>query len=122
MDNDFFYSLDRLVEFGLGVSVASQMIQSMNNSIAGMTTPGVNNALKDNSQSLYYAAIDGAAAGPFSTTELARLISDNIVKKETYVWKPGMPKWDLAQNIHELLRLVAIMPPPLPLDDQPACD
>lgn len=114
MNEDFYYSLDKLVEFGLGLSVANQMIQSMNNSIANMTTPGVDNLMQANKEPIYYVEQDGKATGPFSPTELARLISDGKVVKETYVWKPGMPKWDLAENLQDVLRLVAMTPPPLP--------
>ncbi|WP_165249493.1 DUF4339 domain-containing protein [Adlercreutzia sp. ZJ141] len=114
MSNDFFYSLDKLVEFGLGATVAAQMTQSMNSSIANMTTPGVDNGIQINGQSIYYAAIDDVAAGPYSATELARLIADGKVLKETYIWKPGMIKWDLAENLQDVLRLAALTPPPLP--------
>lgn len=34
-----FDSIDHLVEFGLGVVVAKQMISTMNQAIAGMATP-----------------------------------------------------------------------------------
>lgn len=118
MGNDFFYSLDKLVEFGLGASIATQMIQSMNNSIAGMTTPGVDNAMLGNTQPIYYAVIDKRAEGPFSSTELARLIADGRVVKETYIWKPGMKKWDLAENMQDVLRLVALAPPPVPVEGE----
>lgn len=33
MDNDSFYSLDRLIEFGLGINMANQMIKVMNDSL-----------------------------------------------------------------------------------------
>ena len=46
--------------------------------------------------------------------ELARLITEKIIVKETYIWRPGMPQWDLAENVSEVLRLVAITPPPVP--------
>lgn len=114
MNNDFFYSLDKLVEFGLGASVATQMIQSMNSSIANMTTPGVDNLMQANKEPIYYVALNGIATGPYSTTELARLIVDGKVVKETYIWKPGMAKWDQASNLQDVLRLVAMTPPPLP--------
>lgn len=47
-------------------------------------------------------------------TELSRLIAEKKIVKETYIWKPGMSQWKLAENITELLRLVAITPPPIP--------
>ena len=47
-------------------------------------------------------------------TELSRLIAEKKIVKETYIWKPGMSQWKLAENINEVLRLVAITPPPIP--------
>ena len=34
------------------------------------------------------------------------------IDKETYIWKPGMPKWELSVKIPEILKLVALIPPP----------
>lgn len=113
MSNDF-YSMDKLVEFGMGVAVANQMATSMNQALNQMQIPGAGNAISSKAETIYYAVIDGKQAGPFSLTELSRLITEKKIVKETYVWKPGMPGWDLAENVSEVLRLVAITPPPLP--------
>ena len=32
--------------------------------------------------------------------------------KETYIWKPGMTSWQIAEKLPEILRLVALSPPP----------
>jgi hypothetical protein len=50
--------------------------------------------------------------GPFSEQELSRLIADKKIVKETYIWKPGMPKWEIAEKLPEILKLVALAPPP----------
>ena len=34
-----FYSMDRLIEFGLGMTMARQMMKVMNESMEGMQTP-----------------------------------------------------------------------------------
>ena len=46
MDNDSFYSLDRLIEFGLGINIANQMIKVMNDSFQQMYVPGADNPMK----------------------------------------------------------------------------
>lgn len=114
MNDNFYYSLDKLVDFGLNLAVAQQMVQSMNSTISNMTVPGVNNPMQPNKESVYYVAINGKAEGPYSATELARLVVDGKVVKETYIWKPGMTKWDLAENLADVLQLVALVPPPIP--------
>lgn len=131
-----FYSIDRLVEFGLGLGVATQMAQSMNAALKEMCVPGAGNSLETvkvpadsarvgeaaesglnvdtGTQTIYYVARDGNALGPLSVTELTRLITEKRVTKETYVWIPGMADWRLAEYVPEVLRLAALTPPPLP--------
>jgi len=115
MGENNFYSIDRLVEFGMNIAIAQQMVKSMNDIMVNMHIPGVMNPLKDNTPlhgiQLFYVMIDGKQAGPFSETELARLIAEKKVVKETYVWMPGMKNWQIAENTPSVLRLVALAPP-----------
>ena len=113
--SDDFFSIDKLVDFGMGLSVANQMVQSMNSYIQQMQIPGAqNNNIKTDIQQIYYAVIDNKQMGPYTITEMSRLISEKKILKETYIWKPGMQNWDLAQNIPEILNMVALTPPPIP--------
>ena len=48
----------------------------------------------------------------FSEQELTRLIGEKKVVKETYVWMPNLPSWKIAEQIPEVLKLVALAPPP----------
>lgn len=52
----------------------------------------------------------------FYSMDKSRLILEKKIVKETYVWKLGMLQWDLEENIEEVLRLVALTPPPVPTD------
>jgi len=114
-DEKSFYSIDRLVEFGMGVAVAQQMVQSMNHAMQNMHIPGAGNPMlpPQKPDHVYYAVLEGKQAGPFSETELARLINDKKVSKETYVWHVGLNEWKTAENVPEILRLVALTPPPI---------
>lgn len=118
MDESSFYSIDRLVEFGLTLGVATQMANSMNASLQAMRIPGARNLMQPNTlagdQQIYYVVLDGRSVGPLANSELSRLIAERRVTKETYVWKPGMPDWQLAENVPEVLKLVALTPPPVP--------
>lgn len=114
MSNNNFYSMDKLVEFGMGMAVANQMVNSMNQSLNQMSIPGAGKAMLNNTETVYYVVMNGKAEGPYSITEVSRLIAEKKVVKETYVWKPGMAQWDLVENIEELLRFVALTPPPIP--------
>ena len=118
MGENSFYSVDRLVEFGLTLGVATQMANSMNASLRNMQIPGARNPMRPNvlaeDRPLFYVVLDGKSVGPLATSELSRLIAEGRVTKETYVWNPGMPDWQLAENMPEVLRLVALTPPPAP--------
>lgn len=116
MNDDNFYSMDKLVEFGMGMAVANQMVSSMNQGLSQMLVPGAGKAIPNNTESIYFVIMEGKSMGPFSLTELSRLISEKKVFKETYVWKPGMKQWDLVENIGEILKVVALTPPPIPND------
>jgi hypothetical protein len=117
MNNDTFYSTERLVEFGMSMAIAQQMVASMNTMMANTAVPNPrNNEVRIQSGSglperVYYAAFEGKQAGPFSETEIARLIGDKKITRETLLWYPGLEVWKTAENIPEILRLVALMPP-----------
>lgn len=111
-----FYSIDRLVEFGMSMAVATQMANAMNVSLNTMQVPGTGKPLTSQSMSTYYVALDGKAAGPFDEAELSRLITQGQLTRQTYLWKSGMSDWILAENLPDILKLVALTPPPLPND------
>lgn len=114
MDNSNFFSMDKLVEFGMGVAVAKQMANSMNESLKQMSIPGAGKVQDQKTDKVYFIDVDGKAEGPYSLTEMARLAGAGKIQKETYVWKPGMDNWELAENVDDLLRLIALTPPPVP--------
>lgn len=118
MGDNNFYSIDKLVEFGMGVAIANQMASSMNQALNQIQIPGAGTVMPTTANTVYYAVLDGKQSGPYSLTELSRLIADKKVVKETYIWKPGMKNWDLAENVSEVLALVALTPPPIPIESK----
>jgi hypothetical protein len=112
MNDDSFFSINRLVEFGMGVSVAQQMVNTMNSTMMTMHVPGSMNPMQTGAPQFYYAILAGNQTGPFSEQELSRLIAEKKIVKETYIWKPGLPKWEIAEKLPEILKLVALAPPP----------
>ncbi len=113
MDESSFFSMNNLVEFGMGMAVAQQMVKTMNHSIDNMKVPGSSSSIPA-PQSLYYAVIDGNQMGPLSEQDVNTLVRDKKIVNETYMWKPGMLTWKLAEKIPEVVRLVALTPPPIP--------
>jgi len=54
--------------------------------------------------------------GPLSLQNMAELASDGVIERDTYVWNPKMPDWEMAANVHELTQyfIQVQTPPPLP--------
>ncbi len=111
MSEDSFFSIDRLVEFGMGMAMAQQMVRTMNYAINNMQVPGVDRKMQNVPQSIYYVIIEGQQTGPFSESEMGRLVADKKVTSSSYVWKPGMPTWQTADKVPDVLRIVALAPP-----------
>ena len=112
MNDESFFSINRLVEFGMGMAVAQQMVNTMNSAMTSMHVTGSMNSMQTAAPQFYYAMIEGKQVGPFSEQELSRLIAEKKVVKETYIWKPGLQKWEIAEKLPEILKLVALAPPP----------
>ncbi|MBQ5992736.1 MAG: DUF4339 domain-containing protein [Bacteroidales bacterium] len=111
MENSFF-SIDRLIEFGMGIAVAQQMVRMMNETMQNMYVPGTMNPMQPSPNNIYYVIMDGQQSGPYTESELARLIGQKKVTKDTYIWKPGMTDWQTAERLPDVLRLVALTPVP----------
>lgn len=113
MNEDNFFAMDRLVEFGMGIAVAKQMADSMNQSLQNTNIPGSQTPPLVLPAREFHVVLDGKNAGPFTEAELSKLIFDGMVKKNSLIWRIGMPKWEQAENVPEVLRLVALTPPPI---------
>ncbi len=148
-----FFSMDRLVEFGMGMAMSQQIVQNMNNMMASMRQmpqmqvyaqplyvqpvmqqgmpmqpayrqyagqPEAVQQVQGKQEALppppplpevYYVAQDGRQAGPYSGTEIARLVAEKRVSAQTPVWKPGLAEWKTAADFAELVALIALVPP-----------
>jgi hypothetical protein len=115
MNNEDFFSIDRLLEFGLGMGMAQQMINMMNQSMKSMYVPGSIQSMPQPITSMYYVAIDGQQVGPLNESELMGLIRDKKVSKDTLSWMPGMTTWLPIEKVPAILKLIALTPPPLKL-------
>lgn len=111
MNDNSFFSIDRLVEFGLGMSMAQQMVGMMNQTMKTMQMPaGLQRPMPEQ---VFYIAIDNSTVGPLNSKELAQLVMSHKVNKETLSWMPGMTKWKPIEQVPEILKIIALTPPPL---------
>lgn len=114
MDENSFFSIDRLVEFGMGMAMAQQMVQMMNQSMKQMYVPGSIQSMPVPPVPTIYVVQNGQAVGPLAESDFSQLVTDRKVTKDTLAWMPGMPAWQPIEQIPAILKIVALTPPPLP--------
>lgn len=114
MNDQSFFSVDRLVEFGLSLGIAQQMVGMMNQYMQSMYVPGSIQAMPKPLSSTYFVVIDNQQAGPLNDCELMQLIAEQKVTKDTLAWMPGMLDWQPIEQVPEILKIVALTPPSLP--------
>lgn len=107
-------SIDKLLEFGLSLSVAQQMVNTMNYSIQNMIIPGTEKQIKANRPIQYFAVIEQVQTGPFSEKELCNLIKNYKLTKESLIWTQGMNGWMKTCDIPQINKLFMLYPPQIP--------
>ena len=107
-----------MMGMAMGGVMGGQMTRMMNQTMQNMYSPGAmspmsnqqNNSLP-NLPNILYAVIDGNTVGPMAEADVIRMISNNQITKETYVWKPGMSEWQKVESIPEVMKLLLMSPP-----------
>lgn len=95
----------------MGGAVGQQMAGMMQN--VGHTMQQAMNTPPPMPQVMFHVSINGAQAGPYDMRQLQQMAQNGQLTPNTYVWKQGMPNWDLAKNVAELTGMFA-PPPPSP--------
>lgn len=106
-----FSSIDRMMEFGLGLAIARQMADTMNHAMSNMQVPGtgampvqqVNTSPRN-----FYAVIADGVAGPLTETEFVSLVGRGDIDRETLVWRPGNDNWRKVENDPEAYKLLLL--------------
>ena len=114
MNNESFYSIDRLVEFGMGMAMAQQMVKVMNETMRQMYVPGNIQTMPVAQPVTFYVAINGQQIGPISEIEFTQLVIKKQVTQDTLAWIPGMLTWKPIEQIPAILKVIAVAPPPIP--------
>lgn len=114
MNNDSFFSIDRLVEFGMGMAMAQQMVEMMNRTMKQMYVPGSIQSMPATQPVTFYVAVGGRQIGPVSESEFTKMVTDRLVTKDTLAWMPGMLVWKPIEQIPAILKVIAVTPPPIP--------
>lgn len=114
MDDNSFYSIDRLVEFGLGIAMARQMVQIMNHTMKQMYIPGSIQSMPNPQLQPLYVVIDGKSVGPLTESDFSKMVNDKKITKDSLAWMPGMLGWKPIEQIPAMLKIIALTPPQIP--------
>lgn len=97
----------------MGGAIGGNMANMMGNMMNGMNQqtppPPPTGAIVQ-----YFIAINGQQSGPYNMAQLQQLVQTGQLTPNTYAWKQGMPGWELAARIPELMSLFGAVPPPMP--------
>ncbi len=99
-DNNMFNSIDKLVEFGIGMSMAQQMMNIMNQSMNQMQTPKFENVdvpLKKEIQ--YHVMVNNVPQGPLSKREIKNHINQGNVNLDDLIWHDGLSGWMKIRDV-----------------------
>lgn len=105
MDNDFS-SVERLIEFGMSMAVAQQMVATMNHAIGNMAVPGAEAPICQKRE--YFVVVDGTQAGPLGDEELKQLIEGRRVTADTLIWYQGLHAWKMVKDVPEANRWILL--------------
>ncbi|UCH95656.1 MAG: SPFH domain-containing protein [Candidatus Aminicenantes bacterium] len=104
------------IGLGMGFAMAHQMVgafqQQHPQQVGAPVTPGPPPPIPGGTQ--YYAVINGQQAGPYNDMTLKQLIQQQVVNRDTLVWKQGMAQWSKAGQVPEVAALFAPQAPPPP--------
>jgi len=99
---------------GAGLGAGVTMANAMSGALAGSVAPAAAAPPPLPPSVSFFAAINGAQAGPFDMNTLAGKIREGAVTRATLVWRAGMANWSAAESVPELGSFFAAAPPPLP--------
>ena len=107
---------------GMGMGVGFGMGNVMGNMAGNMNTGNQQNQSSSankpppppNIGVQYYVLIDNKQNGPFNIDALKNMIDQNIVNRQTLVWKEGMSDWVSIMDQNDLKEMIDKIPPPPP--------
>ena len=104
MEDNF---LEKIMELGIGLSVARQMPDMISQSMQAANPQNRNQLSPPQipNETVWYLIVDNAQSGPFNEETLKQIIKNNLITPETLVWRTGMSQWKPANTVPEVNKL-----------------
>lgn len=113
MMDDSKLSVNNLVEFAMGISMASLFAEAMNSAQQNNMRLLTNNQMTVPPKYIH-VIVGGKTVGPLSLGEVVTMIQSGDITPDTYMWKPGMADWKAAREVTDLGIEVNMTPPQMP--------
>lgn len=101
---------------GMGMGAGQTLGNMVNNAMQGSGIPSApaTPPPPPDAELNYYVSQGGKTTGPFKTEELKKLVTQNVLKENTYVYRVGGTAWVRAANDPDIKQLITMMTPPPP--------
>jgi hypothetical protein len=113
-ESHHFDPIERLMEFGLGLGIAQQMVGTMNQAMQQSVRVGSPEAYRASDQQAFYVVVNSAVAGPWSRQQVQSALLTGTLARDAFCWTPGMQQWARAGDIGYFQLPVTPPPPPPP--------
>ena len=111
-EHETYYSIERLVDFGISMAVAQQMISGFQQAMVQAPNSQLTSMPQAAVGRIYFALVNSEQVGPLSGHDIIRMVRDNEITASTLLWAAGSPTWMAASAFPEVMSVVAIAPPP----------
>lgn len=99
---------DKMIEMGMGMTIANQIPRMMNSVMPDQqTTPPLPSQMMMAGLQVY-ACIENKQIGPLSEQECIALIQKGLLTESTFVWKAGFANWVTANQVPEIGKLLLL--------------
>lgn len=88
--------------------VMNQMQPGMNQMQPGMGAPAMPGQVTPPPPPVattWMLAVNGQQCGPYDMNQMQQYVASGHLTRQTYVWRQGMPNWEIAGNVPELTML-----------------
>jgi hypothetical protein len=103
---------DKVVEFGMGMTMVRQMPQMMDMAMPKQTQNNTTPPVIRPDIANVYIANNRQQAGPFSELEVKQLMNNGVLTPNTMVWMPNMSQWMPACQVPAINKLFLLMSVP----------
>lgn len=104
------YSSDRLLEFGMSAAEAEDTVKYLDECADCHHDENEHKGLIPH---YIYIQLDKKIEGPFDDRQFAELVRARTVRRDTLCWLPGMEEWKSLADMPDLLKIIALTPPPV---------